>query len=458
VRVSLAALLLLAPALAPAQALPPAGKVIPVIDSLARAFLADSSSPSVAIAVVRGGDTLAMRAWGKADLEQDVAATSGTVYRIGSVTKQFTAAAVMQLMEIGKVRLDDSIGSYLPSLPRAWHPVTVRQLLNHTSGVPSYTDIGAAWRRRWGEEMTPDTLVALTAGLPMWFPPGTKWRYDNTGYVVLGMLIEKVTGRSWATEIEARFAKPLGLDNTGNCLDEPVIPHRARGYEHAKGGWDNTAYLAMTQPYSAGALCSTIGDLTRWNRALHTGKVVSAASYELMTTPSGAAATGRLRYGFGLGRDSIGGRSVISHGGGINGFITFNVWIPSADLSITVLTNSGSAPADALGKQLVRVSLGLPLDRPPAVVPLAAEDRARYTGVYALVLGGPPKDFTIAIQGDRLTAQLAGQDAIPLIHLGNHTFGASFDGSLRVIFTMENGRAVKLTLVQGGGRFEGVRK
>jgi len=295
VRVRLAALLLLAPALAPAQALPPAGKVIPVIDSLARAFLADSSSPSVAIAVVRGGDTLAMRAWGKADLEQDVAATSGTVYRIGSVTKQFTAATVMQLMEIGKVRLDDSIGSYLPSLPRAWHAVTVRQLLNHTSGVPSYTDIGAAWQRRWGEEMTPDTLVALTAGLPMWFPPGTKWRYDNTGYVILGMLIEKVTGRSWGTEIEARFAKPLGLDNTRNCLNEPVIPHRARGYEHAKGGWDNTAYLAMTQPYSAGALCSTIGDLTRWNRALHTGKVVSAASYELMTTPSGAAATGRLR-------------------------------------------------------------------------------------------------------------------------------------------------------------------
>ena len=122
-------------------------------------------------------------------------ATAQTVYRIGSITKQFTSSAVMQLVQDGKVKLDDSIGTYLPTLPTSWQVVTVRELLNHTSGVPSYTDIGARWTKRWGEEMTPDSIIALTAHDTLWFKPGTSWRYDNGGYIVLGMLIEKVTGR-----------------------------------------------------------------------------------------------------------------------------------------------------------------------------------------------------------------------------------------------------------------------
>ena len=306
--------------------------------------------------------------------------------------------------------------------------------------------------------MTPDTLVALTASAPMWFPPGSKWQYDNTGYVVLGMLIEKLTGRSWGADLEARFSIPLGLGDTRNCLNQPLVPRRVRGYDRQKSGWGNAEYLAMTQPFSAGALCSTIGDLTRWNRALHTGKVVSPASYQLMTTPFGAAATASLKYGFGLSRDTLSGREVITHGGGINGFSTGNAWSPSAELSITVLTNSGSAPAERLLRQLARAALGVPLVRPGTTVPLAAGDQARYTGVFALNLPGAVLDFSIAIDGDHLTAQLEGQDPIPLLHYGNHTFGASFDASLRVIFTVENNRATKLTLVQGGGRFEGVRK
>src|SRR5436305_691142 len=146
-----------------AQGLPPVATVSRVADSLAQAFIAARGAPSVAIALVRGRDTITMRAWGKADLEQDVAATPRTVYLIGSVTKQFTSSAVMQLVEQGKIKLDDSIGTYLPALPVAWRVVKVRQLLNHTSGIPSYTSLGPAWEHRWGEGMNPDTLVALTA-------------------------------------------------------------------------------------------------------------------------------------------------------------------------------------------------------------------------------------------------------------------------------------------------------
>jgi len=440
-----------------AQSLPPVAAVARIADSLAQAFIVERAAPSVAIAIVRGRDTIAMRAWGKADVEQDVSATPRSVYRIGSVTKQFTSAAVMQLVEQAKVKLDDSISTYLANLPVPWRAVTVRQLLNHTSGIPSYTGIGPAWTRRWGEEMGPDTLVALTGSLPMWFAPGTKWQYDNSGYVVLGMLIEKITGRAWGTDLSERFLKPLGLNDTYNCVTAPIVPRRAHGYETSGNGWINTPYLAMSQPYSAGAMCSTVGDLAKWNRALNTGHVVATASYALMTTPEGAAA--KSRYGFGLSLDSIGGRSVIAHGGGINGFTTGNLWVPSAELSVTVLANSGSARSDDLVKQLARAALGAPLLQPLKALPLAAKDRSRYVGVYALAFTSGSRDLTVAEQGDHLTAQLAGQGgAFPLLYLGQDTFGVGFDRELRFIFTTDGTRATKVALLQRGERTEGLRK
>ena len=445
------------PAALRAQNLPTAAAVARLTDSLAAAFLAANEAPSVAIAVVRGSDTIVMKGWGKANLEHDIPATERSVYRIGSITKQFTAAAVMRLVEQNEVGLEDSIAAHLPGLPAAWRGVTVRQLLNHTSGIPSYTGLGEAWRRRWGEEMTPDTLVALTASAPMWFAPGTSYRYDNTGYVLLGMLVEKHAGRPWATEIEERFGKPLGLSDTRNCGTEPVIPRRVAGYDKDDAGrWGNTAYLAMSQPYAAGALCSTVGDLVRWNQALHGGKVVIAASYAAMTTPAGAAT--KRGYGFGLARDSIAGRPAVVHGGGIHGFSASNAWVPSARLSVTVLANSSSADSDELLARVARAALGAPIDAAPRVVPLAAADRDRYAGVYALELPNGVRDFTIAIAGDALTAQLAGEGANPIIHYGSHTFGAAFDPKLRLVFTVEGGRATKVTLTQGGGRFDGKRK
>ncbi len=450
------ALLLAATPATRAQQMPSRALVARVADSLATDFIAARGAPGLSIAIVRGRDTLVFGGWGKADLENDVPATARTVYRIGSITKQFTSSAVMQLVERGAVKLDDSIGTYLGTLPTAWRGVTVRQLLNHTSGIPSYTNVGPRWVRRWGEEMTPDTLVALTANDTVWFKPGTSWNYDNSGYVVLGMLVEKVAGRPWGTDIAERFAKPLGLDDTQNCLVPPIIPRRAHGYADANRTWTNATYLAMSQPYAAGALCSTVGDLVRWNRALATGKVVSAASYAAMTTPEGGAA--RSKYGFGLGRDTLAGHTVISHGGGIPGFITSNAWFPDEELSVTVLTNSGSAPSDRLMAQLARLALGVPLLRPPARVAITAADRARYVGVYALMLGDTPRDFTLFERDGELFAQLVGQGAIPLIPMGNHTFGASFDPAVRIAFTVENGTATKVTLTQGGRSSDGLRK
>ncbi len=451
---------LLLPVALAAQALPSAGEASRLIDSLAQDFVAQGNSPSVAIGVVRGDEILALRAWGMADLENEVPATAESVYEIGSVTKQFTASIIMQLMEHDSLALEDPISRYVAGLPAAWQPVTIHQLLNHTSGIPSYTSLGPAWQKRWGEQMPPDTIIALTFDQPMDFAPGTKWNYDNTGYILLGMVIEKVTGLKWGEAVQQRLARPLGLTATRECLNEPLIPHRAHGYDKDDERWQNANYLAMTQPYAAGAMCSTVIDLAKWNRALHTGKVVSAESYRMMTTPMGAADLKAPHYGFALVRDSLGGRLLISHGGGIFGFITGNAWVPSAGLSLTVLTNSGSAKADGLLKQLGRAALGLPLEQPATAMakPLPIAERDAVVGTYALELPGGARDFTVAVAGDHLTGQLAGQGANAMLYLGDHTFGMAFDDSIRIVFTVEGERATMMTLNQGGQSFGGKRK
>ena len=247
-------------------------------------------------------------------------ATPHTVYRIGSITKQFTSASVMQLVESGQVELDESIGAYVPSLPARLHLVTVRQLLNHTSGIPSYTDVGPRWLKRIGEPMTPDTLVAFTTTDPFNFPPGTNWRYNNTGYVILGMLLEKVTGKPYAQYLDERLFKPLGLTHTTYCDNARIIPHRAQGYAKDGNGWRNAAFIDMSQPFSAGALCSTALDLAHWNQMLAVGRVVSAASYREMTTPTHLPDGHSEPFGFGLAMGPTVGRDSIFFGGAIDGF------------------------------------------------------------------------------------------------------------------------------------------
>ena len=360
--------LLLLPALAAAQARPANADVVRLVDSLAKAFVAAGSTPSIAIGITRGGKTIVMGAWGKADIEQNVTATPLSVYEIGSATKQFTAAAVMQLAEQGKVKLDESIATYLPTVPETWRGATVRQLLNHTSGIPNYT-AQPAWPKRWGEEMTADSLIAPTAKLPMDFAPGTKFSYDNQGYVLLGMVIERVTGKTWAADLKERFTIPLGLSSTRICDAAAIIPNRARGYDVKDSVVINAPYFGFSQAFSAGAICSTVGDLARWNHALHTGKVVSAASYQMMTTPEGAAVASR--YGFGLMSDTIGGHKLIQHGGSIPGFATANAWVVGEELSVTVLSNNLRGNPGQLSRQVMRAALGLP----PAPAPNAAGRR-----------------------------------------------------------------------------------
>ena len=422
------------------------------------AEVANTPIAGLAVAVVKGGDTLLMKGYGFSDVENDVPTTPASVFRIGSITKQFTSSAIMQLVEKGQLSLDDTLGALLPNMPAVWRPVTLRQLLNHTSGIPSYTDLGPKWQKRWREDMLPDSLLAFTTGDTMSFAPGTKWRYDNTGYVLLGMILDKKTGRPYPKLVEEQLVKPLGMTSTVYCYTQPLIKHRAQGYARRGKQFMNAEYLGMSQPYSAGALCSTVGDLVAWTRALHDGRVVSRTSLRQMTTPTGPAA--KPRYGFGLQVDTLDGHLRVGHGGGINGFVSELSYYPNDMLTVVVLSNTVPSPTGLIASNIARIMFGMPVEgvTPPRVT-LAGSERSQYVGEYVLdTRDGSKLPLQISISGEKLMAQAQGQGAFELIPYGNHVFGTEFDRSVRLTFQVENGRATRLTLRQEGVDIPGVRK
>jgi hypothetical protein len=304
-----------------------------------------------------------------------------------------------------------------------------------------------------------DSLIGIVANDSMDFSAGSQFRYNNTGYYLLGMLLEKVTGRSYADLVRDQLATPMSLRATMYCATAPLIKHRAQGYQ--VGPDDklvNADPLSMTQPFSAGALCSTVGDLVAWQRALAAGRVVKPAFYTAMITPEGAASASA--YGYGLFMDTLGGRRRVQHGGGINGFNSMLQYYPADTLSIAVLANTNGPWADRVANNIARAALGVPLTpTPPRLrdLPTTAEERARFAGTYRLPLpNGQTLNLRIFERDGQVMAQGEGQPEIPLRYQGNSTFGASFDRSMRITFAPGT-PSPKVTLVQGGATIEGPR-
>jgi CubicO group peptidase (beta-lactamase class C family) len=433
------------------------------IDSLIADHLKNGPSSSAAVAVVRGNDTLVMRGYGFADRTALRLAGPTTVYEIGSITKQFTSSAIMRLVEQGKIRLDDDLSKYVPNFPLQGRHVTIRQLLNHTSGIHSYTS-KPAWQATWAADLSPDSIVGFVARDTFDFAPGARWLYNNTGYVLLGMVIERASGKPYATYLDEQFFKPLGLRQTGYCPSHAPDTTFAVGYSARNKELVPAAYLSMTHPFSAGALCSTAHDYLVWQRALHGGRVVSAGSYALMTTPDTLNNGTRLTYGFGLGTGQLGTHRMISHGGGINGFTTAQMYFPADTLSVVVFTNTDGSGPDFTAMNIARAVLGMPLLARPQLQPVVALDpaqRDKLLGTYDLGLpSGGKLALRVFLDGQTLVSQAEGpgQGIIPLLHYGNNVFGASFDPSVRLTFISENGVVTRLQLLQGGGTIEGPRR
>ncbi len=371
----------------------------------------------------------------------------------------------MKLVEQGRVRLDDDLSKYVPQFPLQGRKVSIHELLNHTSGIHSYTS-SPSWQKTWNDVLSPDQIIKFVAADTFDFAPGSAYRYNNTGYVLLGMVIEKATGQKYAKYLETQFFKPLGLTRTSYCPSRTNDPAFALGY--SKGPNGNTVraqFLDLSHPFSAGALCSTVGDFVQWQRALDAGRVVSAASYALMSSADTLNNGRKINYGFGLVPGEFKSHKTISHTGGINGFATAETYVPDDTLSIVVFTNYDAESPQGLVQNLLRVAYGDdPVARRGAAATqtaspaLSPADRDAIVGNYVLQLpSGQPLPIRFFVDGTRLMAQAQGQGASEIRYLGNYEFAATFDPAVRFTFTMEGGKATKVTLLQGGAKIDGPR-
>lgn len=293
--------------------------------------------PGVAVTAVRDGAAY-VEGFGFADLEHRVPVTERTLFQVGSVTKQFTTALVLQMVEAGKIRLDAPLTRYLPDLPSAWGAPTIQHLLTHTSGVPSFTELPGIenWETRRAE---PKEVLATIADQPGEFAPGDRWRYSDTNYFLLGLVLERVTGRRYGALLKERIFGPLGMHSTRLAVTSEIIRDRARGYAWTGGRLHNARVAHMSWAFSAGAITASAADLARWDRALSTDKLLSRRSRDAMWTPVRLNDGTTAPYGFGWSVEEVNGHLCTWHSGSIAGFTSCIARFPTRGLSVVVLSN-----------------------------------------------------------------------------------------------------------------------
>ena len=397
------------PAVAAAAPAGPAQKTVD--DALAKkidAVMAEiykPGEPGAAIIVRKDGKTIFRKGYGMADMELGIPIEPDMVFRLGSITKQFTAVSVLMLAEQGKLSLQDEITKFLPHFPTQGRTILLEHLLTHTSGLKSYTNL-SEWLPLWRKDMTVREIIDLTKDKPMEFAPGERWNYNNTGYVLLGAVIEKVSGLTYEDYVNKNIFGPLGMKHSYYGNTERIIPRRIPGYQMDKGGFVNAPYLSMTQPYSAGSLLSSVDDLAIWNDAVFSGKLIKKEWLDKALTPYPLKNGESTGYGYGWFIADYQGQRIIEHGGGINGFSAYEMTLPEDRVFLAILTNSAAAGRDPEPRavKIAGLILGKPEPERKAVT-LPEKDIEALVGVYENADG---QARYITREGNKVFSQRAG--------------------------------------------------
>ncbi len=401
--------------------------------------------PGVTVLVARGDQLLYKGARGMASVELGVPLQPDHLLRIGSVTKQFAAAALLKQIDEGKAKLDDPLSKYLPDYPNG-SKITLLQLLNHTSGVKSYTGIPGYMGNPVRRDLSTAELIQEFKDLPVDFAPGEKWAYNNSGYVLLGAVIEAISGKSWHQQLNDSLLKPAQITSVHYQAGDKLFKGMAAGYtQNAQGEVAPAGFLSMTQPHAAGALIGNVEGLWRWNQALHGGKVIGKASYDRMIAPEGAAKASR--YGFGIGASTLRGQPMLSHGGGIHGFVSTLNYLPQTQTTVVILRNSDGPgfAMDLVTRKLAAFAIGEPFAEPvPVAVP--AEQLKAVEGVYTF----EGQMRTLRVKDGALTNQRSGGGIGALTPLGQDRFG--FPNSLTTLQVERgaDGKAAAVRLFNNG--------
>ncbi len=413
------------------------------VEQVIQSYVADNTFMGTVL-IAKGGNIILDKGYGYANLEWQVPNTPETKFRLGSVTKQFTAASILLLEERGKLKTGDLVKKYIPDAPAAWDKVTIFHLLTHTSGILSFTGL-PEYPSLEKNPATPEDLIGHFKDKPLEFEPGSKFKYSNSGYLLLGYLIDKVSGQKYPQFVKENIFTPLGMRDSGYDSNAAVIPHRASGYTKQPGNNEiqNTGYIDMTIPYSAGALYSTTHDLLKWEQALYGGKLLKPESLRKMTTPY------KDSYAFGLFISEAQGHKKYDHGGGIEGFNTELAYYPDDHLAIIALANlNGTAPNEIAVKAATLEFGGtvqLPSER--TEITLNPEQINAIAGTYELA---PGVDLSVLIDDGKIMTQLTGQPKLPIFaESPTLLFLKVVDAQLEFALGPD-GKATQVTLHQGG--------
>jgi len=370
-----------------------------------------ADDPGATVIVVKNGKTVFRKAYGAADVAAKTPLTPGTVLRLGSITKQFTAVAILMLAEEGKLALNDPITRFFPDYPTQGKVITVEHLLTHTSGIVSYTG-KSGYVATMGKDFAVAQMIDGFRNDPLEFEPGTQFSYNNSGYFLLGAIIERVSGTSYASFLEQRIFTPLGMKDTAYEGVERSSAPRAIGYSAQEKGFAPAQPLSMSQPYAAGALVSTVDDLAKWDAAIASGKLLKPASWKMAFTSYKLSPEKSTDYGYGWGVGTLQGAPMVDHGGGINGFRTHALRLPQQKIFVAVLSNadSGNANPEVLAKKAAALAIGKPFMEPKEFK-LDAKALDAFTAVYDID-GKEKRTFTsrdgklMMARGDRSPAAL----------------------------------------------------
>ena len=402
---------------------------------------------SGAILIARDGRVLFSQGYGMANIEHDVPNSTRTKFRLGSITKQFTAMGIMILQERGKLNVQDKIKKYVPDAPKAWDEITIHHLLTHTSGIPNYTSF-PEFLKTLPVRVSLKELIAKFKDKPLDFKPGEKFRYSNSGYVVLGQVIETASGQNYATFLKQAIFDPLGMTDTGYDNATTLVKHRASGYTRRLGlVLTNCDYVDMSIPHAAGALYSTVEDLLKWDQALSTDTLCSRKSLESMLTPV------KDHYGYGWGIDQKFGQARYSHGGGIMGFVTMIERYPAEKLLVVALSNLENSPIGAIGDDLAAIALGdrYVVPREPKVAQVDPVKYDAYVGQYELVRPGVDKEVvTVSRDESRLFCQPSGKAKFVLIPESETSFYIKANDSEARFVKDSTGKVTHLVMIRDG--------
>lgn len=318
-----------------------------------------------AVLVAENGKVIFKKGYGMANMEWNIPIETDTKFRLGSITKQFTSMLILQLVQEGKIKLEGKLTDYLPDYRKdTGDRITIHQLLNHTSGIPSYTGLRNFFQEVSRNPYSVSDFVKQYASGDLEFEPGTKFMYNNSGYFLLGAIVERVTGKSYEQALKERIFDPVGMKNTGYDHYATILARRATGYEKRPGGFVTAPYLDMSLPYAAGSLFSTVEDLYVWDQALYTDKLLSPQLKELMYKPG----MSNYAYGWVVRKAPLGAKdepiAIIEHGGGINGFNTLITRMPDSKNLIVLLNNTGGTKLGEMFQKIAAILFGKPYKAP----------------------------------------------------------------------------------------------